>query len=234
MERLELIQKLIDSRGYSTYLEIGVLGGGVFFAVKCRRKIAVDPQFKFNWKGRLGETIRNPYNLNSDFHEITSDEFFAKEASGIFSKNKLDIALVDGMHEFRYALNDVNSCLSYLSDDGVIIMHDCNPLTEEAACSFVEWQQRNYEGYWNGDVWKVIHWLRQNRPDLEVFVADCDHGLGIITRKTGLIKSAPVQAKSAELLTYDDLDKNRVSVLNLQPASVLEVFIQNFQKTIHR
>src|SRR5690349_7456970 len=112
MERLELIQRMIDARRFSTYLEIDELGGGVFFPVKCFRKIAVDPQFRFNWKGKLGETIRNPYNLNASFYETRSDEFFAKDAPKVFAKRKLDIALVDGMHEFKYALNDVMNCLS--------------------------------------------------------------------------------------------------------------------------
>jgi hypothetical protein len=234
MERLDLIQRLIDTRGYSTYLEIGVLGGVVFFAVKCRRKIAVDPEFKLNWKGKLGEAVRNPYNLNSSFHEMKSDDFFEREASRIFLKSKLDIALVDGMHEFRYALNDVLNCLSYLNNNGVIIMHDCNPQTAEAASSFADWQRSSYEGYWNGDVWKVIHHLRQNKPELDVFVADCDHGLGVITPKTGLVNNRPIPSADPEFLTYEDLAKNREDLLNLQPASFLEKFIDNFQKTASR
>src|SRR4051812_2930959 len=111
VERQQVIQALIDKKEYKTYLEIGVLGGGVFFDIRCSRKIAVDPEFRFNWKGRLGETIRNPRNVAARYFEVTSDEFFAKKADDLFNRNKIDIALIDGMHEFDYVLNDVNNCL---------------------------------------------------------------------------------------------------------------------------
>src|SRR6185436_832014 len=81
MERLEVIQQVIRKRNLKTYLEIGVLGGHVFFKVNCRRKIAVDPHFKFNWRGRLGETIRNPDNMTARDFETTSDAFFERHAS---------------------------------------------------------------------------------------------------------------------------------------------------------
>ncbi len=232
MERQQVIQQLIDNRNYKTYLEIGVLGGYVFFGIKCSRKIAVDPEFRFNWRGRLGETIRNPYNINAKFFEATSDAFFEKDASSVFRQRKLEIALIDGMHEFDYVLNDVNNCLRYLSDNGVLILHDCNPLTPEAAVPFNAWKERGYSGHWNGDTWKVIPYLKKHRPDLDVFVADCDHGLGVISRNA----HATVSTDAARLpedvgreefrsMAYSDLEKHRKELLNLKPESHLAQFV---------
>ena len=225
MERQEAIQQLIDNRKYKTYLEIGVLGGFVFFGVKCSMKIAVDPEFKFNWKGRLGETIRNPYNINAKFFEVTSDQFFEKEARSVFKKRKLDIALIDGMHEFDYVLNDVNNSLHYLSDNGVLLLHDCNPETVEAEVPFNAWKERGYSGHWNGDTWKVIPYLRKHRPDLDVFVADCDHGLGVISKNKRPAVSTNDGREEFREMTYADLEKQRRELLNLKPESHLEQFV---------
>ncbi len=221
MDRLELIQTLIDNRRFRSYLEIGVLGGSVFFNVRCARKAAVDPAFKFNWKGRLGESLKHWDNLTAGYFEVTSDEFFEKHATRVFRDQRLDVVLVDGMHEFEFALRDVLHSLDHLSDDGVIIMHDCNPLSKEAEASFEEWQKRNYSGFWNGDVWKVIAYLLQARPDLDVFVADCDHGLGVITRNGKPHVETKADKSTFAKMTYEDLASRRTELLNLKPVDYL-------------
>jgi hypothetical protein len=226
MDRLQLIQALINKKKFKTYLEIGVLGGQNFFQVKCSKKIAVDPQFKFNRNGRIGQGFKNLQNFWASFYEIASDDFFKIKADKVFSQRKLDIALVDGMHEFEFALNDVINSLRYLSDGGVIIMHDCNPLSKEAASSFQEWKDRNFKGHWNGDVWKVITYLKNTRADLDVFVADCDHGLGIITKAKELRSDLQYPSfDDINNLTYQEFDNNRISLINLKPESYLEQFL---------
>jgi len=54
------------------------------------------------------------------------------------------------MHEYEFALRDVENTLKYLSDDGIIIMHDYNPVTKEEACPFEEWKAKGFKGQWNG------------------------------------------------------------------------------------
>lgn len=101
-----------------------------------------------------------------------------------------------------------------MQENGVIVMHDCNPQTAGAAGRFEEWET----GEWNGDVWRTIIHLRSQRPDLTVFVLDIDQGLGIVTRQkpdTMLdLTTAQIQA-----LTYDELVQNREKWLNLKPAA---------------
>jgi hypothetical protein len=225
IDRKKVIQTLIDKRGFQTYLEIGVFSGNVFFDVRCKRKIAVDPHFRFNWLGRLNRTARNPDNVGAKYFEVTSDEFFAKKSSDIFKNHNLDLALIDGMHEFDYVLNDVNNSLRYLSKNGVLVLHDCNPSTPEAETSYDIMIKTGYGGAWNGDTWKVIPYLLKHRPDLDVFVADCDHGLGIVTRKGETIQHVDAGRDEFRNMTYADLDRNRKGLLNLQPESYLAEFI---------
>ncbi len=216
MNRLEIVQMLLRQRKRNNYLEIGVFNGHIFFRIRSTFKLAVDPDFRFDKIRKTGKTILNPYNLYNQYFQKTSDDFFSQDAPTVLAEKKIDVALVDGMHDYDFALRDAENTLRYLSDDGVIVMHDCNPQTREAACSFAEWNARSFTGTWNGDVWKAILHLRSTRNDINVFVLDCDHGLGIVTRK----KPASMLSYTPEAInnfTYEDFNANREKWLNLKP-----------------
>ncbi|RRB04515.1 class I SAM-dependent methyltransferase [Larkinella rosea] len=211
LNRLDVIESLMRQKKLKNYLEIGVANGHIFFRVKSPFKLAVDPAFSFDRLRRIGKALINPANLANQYFEKTSDAFFAEDADRVIGKKPLQLALIDGMHEYQFALRDVENTLRYLSDDGVIILHDCNPLTPGAAVPYDEW----VEGQWNGDVWKTILHLRSQRPDLNVFVLDTDQGLGIVTRRKPetVLNFTPAQI---DALSYDDLAKNRAHWLNLK------------------
>ena len=214
MDRLDVILALMRQKNLKNYLEIGVENGHIFFRIKSTLKVAVDPRFLFDFSRRLGKSIINPYNFNNQYFEKTSDAFFAQDAQRVFAAKKLQLALVDGMHEYQFALRDVENTLNYMQEDGVIILHDCNPQTAGAAGRFEDWET----GEWNGDVWRTIIHLRSQRPDLTVFVLDTDQGLGIVTRQkpTSMLDFTPAQIQA---LTYDELVRNRQKWLNLKPAA---------------
>lgn len=210
-------------RGRKNYLEIGVFNGHIFFRIKSRTKIAVDPEFRFDIWRKLAKVVFNPYNVFNQYYSEKSDDFFRLHADDIFKSKKIEVALVDGMHEYSYALRDTENILKYLDDDGVIILHDCNPATRENAVSFNEWKEDGMKGEWNGDVWKAIVHLRSFRRDIDVFVADCDYGLGIITKR---------KPESILHFSQDEIDKfehadlaaNRKEWLNLKSPGYLKEY----------
>lgn len=211
------MQALHSQKKLKNYLEIGVFNGHIFFRMASNFKVAVDPEFQFDALRKIGKTILNPYNIFNQYFEKTSDAFFQEDAPRVFANKKVELSLIDGMHEYDFALRDIENTLRYLDKNGVIVIHDCNPLTKDAACSFAEWKARNFTGTWNGDVWKAILHLRSLRSDLNAFVLDCDHGLGVVTygapeRK---LSFTPDQIKQ---FTYEDFNKNRAEWLNLKPA----------------
>ena len=205
----------MEQRRLRNYLEIGVFNGVVFFRVKSSFKIAVDPEFAFDTARKVGKTIINPINLFNRYFEKTSDDFFLNDAPRVFAKKKIQLALVDGMHEYAFALRDVENTLQYLADDGVIIMHDCNPQTKEQAGTFDEWRRKG-SGDWNGDVWKAVLHLRSTRDDICVFVLDCDYGLGIVTKGKPESKLS-YTASVIEAFTFEDFKIHRQEWLNLKP-----------------
>lgn len=223
MDRLAIIQLLMKKKKLNNYLEIGVFNGHIFFRIKSDFKIAVDPEFRFDTLRKAGKILLNPYNLYNRYYPKPSDDFFRDDAPALLANKTIDISLIDGMHEYDYALRDIENTVEYLSDNGVIIVHDCNPLTAESACSFAEWSARDFSGTWNGDVWKALLHIRSQRKDLTAFVLDTDHGLGIIVKKPA-DRVLDFSAHQIEHLSYADFDRNREEWLGLRPGNYLYEF----------
>jgi hypothetical protein len=112
----------------------------------------------------------------------------------------------------------------------VIIVHDYNPASEAAhpALSFEHAESLNIPGFtgeWNGDAWKTIVYLRSSRRDLDVFVLDCDQGLGIIMKRKPE-NVLPHSPEEIQHLSYKDLDSNRKHLLNLKSQEYFHEFLQ--------
>ncbi len=225
MDREKVILTLMKKKHLANYLEIGVFNGHIFFRVKSTFKIAVDPEFRFDLLRKTGKLFLNPYNLFNKYFKKTSDSFFTENAPGLLADRKLEIALIDGMHEYTYALRDVENSLNYLSDHGVIVLHDCNPQVKDDSVSFEEWKERKFANTWNGDVWRTLLHLRSLRDDINVFTLDCDHGLGIVTFGK---PENPLNytLQEIEKFTFEDFYANRLSWINLKPA---DYFYEYFQ-----
>ena len=229
MNRTEVIQKILDKKKSPGYLEIGVDSGNNFFLIKARRKIAVDPNFTFSRKRKINWMFKNRHNLFAKYYRGTSDNYFASK----INSHRLDVAFIDGLHTYQQSLKDSINALSHLKDNGVIVVHDCNPPNEAAAYPAQSYDnaaslnQPGWTGIWCGDVWKSICILRSTRKDLKIFVLDFDFGLGIITRgeADNCLNLSP---QDIDRMTYKEFSQNRTELLNLRD----ENFFFEFLKTI--
>ena len=95
----------------------------------------------------------------------TSDEFF--EQCDVISElggKTLDLAFIDGMHQFEFALRDFINVEKHCSPDSIILIHDVYPMdVMSAARERASW-------FWSGDIWRLILILNKYRPDLTVNV----------------------------------------------------------------
>lgn len=228
MNRLEVIQAIIDRKKAKTYLEIGVEGGDVFLKVEASQKIAVDLKILITMKSRFRSILKNFSNISNKYYEMTSDVFF--ETKYDVFKCGFDVVFIDGLHTYEQSLKDVKNCLKLINEDGVIILHDCNPLSASAAYSANSWEEAaslkldGWTGEWSGDVWKTIAYLRSTQKELNIFVLDCNYGLGIITN--GIPEDMlNFSKKEIEKLAYDDLEKNRSQILNLKSTGYFNKFL---------
>ena len=201
--RTAIINHLINLYNYKSYLEIGVRDLRNFKKIKCKKKIGIDP---------------SPRKKEGDIYIQTSDEFFLKLNKNI----KFDIIFIDGLHLENQVDKDIINSLKHLTNNGKIIMHDCNPPTKFH-------QRENFEvdgkfPEWNGTTWRSFVKARMKNNNINMFVIDCDWGVGIIEKG---------QQKLIELeenFTYEYLEKNRANALNLM--SVNDFLIKYNNKKI--
>lgn len=235
MNRLAVIQKIIDTKRAKTYLEIGIHYGQVFFNVNVPMKFGVDPNFPFDVS--IDESGRRIFE-DGKLYQMTSDKFFSVFAPTDL-KDGLDVVFIDGLHTYKQSLIDVKNSLKFMNPSGVIIMHDCNPLSaataypveesiEEVLSLAKKWEIAGWNNCWNGDVWKALVHLRAEYDDLDIFTLDLDWGLGIIT--SGIAeRHALIDVDKISKLDYSFLEMNRKDILNLKHPKYLKNFCRRLR-----
>lgn len=186
MTRTEIINGLILKYDYKSYLEIGV---------------NTPAQPGYNWVG-IEIELKHGVDPNVDTtYRMTSDEFFENKIT-----QKYDIIFIDGLHIFEQVYRDIVNSIENLTDNGIIVVHDCNPVTE-----ITQRRERSSDA-WHGDVWKSIVKLRLENPDLDICTVDTDEGCGIIKKGTQTLLTV---SEDTNVYEYEFLSNNRKEALNL-------------------
>ncbi|MFO1418697.1 MAG: methyltransferase domain-containing protein [Methylotetracoccus sp.] len=139
-----------------SYLEIGIRRGDSLGLAR-RPAIAIDPCPHPEFQP--GADVR--------LFRMSSDDFFELEADRALT-DPVDLAFIDGMHLFEYALRDFIKIERRCSPTSVIVIDDVFPNSIEQA------QRERCTRCWTGDVWKLLQCLRNYRPDLVLVPIDTD------------------------------------------------------------
>jgi hypothetical protein len=177
MQRHDFLRRLHHVTAARNYLEIGVRDG-TSLALSRVPSIGIDPAFR----------ITRP--IRADVHLVreTSDAFFARRDplghlrsarnplknvrrgrplfGRYLGRPTLDLAFIDGMHLFEYALRDFMNVEKYAGWASAIAFDDMLPRNADEAA------RDRHTGAWAGDVYKVIPVLHKYRPDLTVIQVD--------------------------------------------------------------
>jgi len=165
----DVLRRLHELVGPRTYLEIGVeTGATLAFAKTSERVLGIDPDLSKLRRELLPPSARV-------FHE-TSDAFFARQTRAeLLGAHHVDLAFIDGMHLFEFALRDFVNVEAWSTPRSVIVLHDCLPLLPVTA------SRERRTKFWVGDVWKVVAILRRYRPELRIkIVATAPSGLCVV------------------------------------------------------
>lgn len=199
-KRYHIINYFARKRGCKTYLEIGTDTGRCLQRIECAERFGVDPNPKVE---------RPEWNLQ----RMTSDDFFAS------TDMKFDLVFIDGLHIAEQVVRDIFNSLQALNPQGVILLHDCNPPTEEAQLRDASLAKDGTR--WNGDVWKAIAYVRRFHPEILCRVVDTDEGIGVIIPADcdRLPKRSDADEQEAQTfidgLTWHELEQNRDQLLGL-------------------
>jgi hypothetical protein len=166
----ELLRRVHDTLRPRTYLEIGVEHGTTLaLAVHSQQVVGVDPVPRAPTR-ELPAVARL-------FH-TTSDEFFARHSrQDVFGAQPVELAFIDGMHWFEYALRDFCNVERWCTPGATVILHDCLPVMPVAA------ERERRTGFWVGDTWKALECLLRERPDLMISIVPCYPSGLVVIRK---------------------------------------------------
>lgn len=204
-ELLPLIHAHLRPR---TYLEIGVdTGRSITLARPETRAIGIDPEPK----------IEVPLGPRTSIVAATSDNYFAtRDVRAELEGLPIDLAFIDGMHRFEFALRDFINVERHASPASTVLIHDCYPLSRLTA------ERERQSTFWSGDIWRLILLLRKYRSDLRVAVlATAPTGLGVVR---GLDPTSRTLGERYEeivreflALDYSALDADKPGMLALYP-----------------
>lgn len=162
----EVLRRIHDILRPRTYLEIGVEHGTTLaLALHSQQVVGIDPVPR--------PPTRELPCATRLFH-TTSDAFFAQHSrEEIFGAEVVELAFVDGMHWFEYALRDFCNVERWCAPTSTVILHDCLPVAGIAA------SRERQTTFWVGDTWKALECLLHERPDLHISIVPC-HPSGLV------------------------------------------------------
>lgn len=158
MTRQDFLSEVHRAYQPASYFEIGI-GTGRSLGLSRTRTIAVDPAFK----------IKSEIRCDIQVVKATSDDFFAQDkALTHFRDGRIDLAFVDGLHLFEFALRDFMNVERHAAWTSVIVVDDVLPR------NVAEASRERSTTAWAGDVFKLPDVLGVYRPDLLVLSLDTD------------------------------------------------------------
>jgi len=183
MPYLDFLGELHTRLRPRTYLEIGVRNGDSLARSRPQsRSVGIDPEF----------LVKAPLRGTVSLERTTSDDYFARPDATDWLGGEIELAFIDGMHLFEFALRDFINVEKHCTWSSVIVFDDMFPRTVDEAA------RDRHTSAWTGDVFHMQDVLRTYRPDLTVLVAD--------THPTGLLLVTGLDPSSTVLdAAYDEI-----------------------------
>jgi hypothetical protein len=204
----QILKRIHEAVQPRTYLEIGVAQGDSLRLARAPTiAIGVDP----------APQLSAPLAPNHRVFAETSDAFFAShdvraELGGL----PLDLAFIDGMHQFEFALRDFANVERLSTPQSTILIHDCYPLDRVTA------EREQLRHFWSGDIWRLLVLLKKVRPDLSLHtIATAPTGLAVVRNldpgSRVLLERHDALCREFLALDYSWLEDDMAGKLNLFP-----------------
>lgn len=177
---IELLKAIQVWTGPKLYLEIGIRNGKSLSLAR-GDAVGVDPM----------PDITFPLGHQTRVFTETSDGFFRDGSARVLNR-PVDLAFIDGMHLYEFALRDFMNVERACAPGALVMMDDIFPNHPAQARRLRE------TNVWMGDVWRVLPALAQLRPDLLLVAVD--------TYPSGLLLVAGLNPEDDTLWrSYNDL-----------------------------
>ncbi len=178
--KFHLMNELARFHGYRSVLEISTAASGFTFDQLDRSL--------FDVCHRLSYLTADDWTDGAPVHYRSRDRDTSECLSQIRAQGlRYDIVFIDACHEYGSTRRDMNDALSLVTDNGIIVLHDCLP-PDEIYCA----PQRGEAFDWCGVTYKAYLDVLLEREDLWYCTVDTDVGCGMIrsSRKNRLYRRA--------------------------------------------
>lgn len=213
VRRWEVVQSLVDLFDEPRYVEVGVNKGNTFRHISAAFKVAVDPNFLFDWEGE-----KRKHGPSTEYHQVTSDVYFG---SIVDADQQFDVIYLDGLHTFEQTLRDLTNALAHLAPNGVILIDDVRPPTYHASLPDhshylkVRSHVKDPKAAWMGDVYRLIWFIDTFYQSLSYATVSNNHGQAVVWRER---RAAVTERSAADVATlpFESVVLSR-EVLRLKP-----------------
>ena len=215
--------KALHQNIYKGYFEIGSRTGDSL-ALSQSPSIAIDPFFQLK-KDPIGK---------KDFCLIfqeTSDSFFENTLPK-FSNLNCQLAFIDGMHLFEFALRDFINLAKISSKEALFLFHDAIPWSYQMTTRDNKALGRNEA--WTGDIWKLIPILMDIGMEENIkLLTSAPSGLLAILNPGKKIIDKLEESYDTICSNWLDVELNQERLLDLYQRNIFikpEIYLQTLEK----
>lgn len=211
--KYDIINYLGKEYNYSSFLEISSFSTGhaydkVSDTIFNKELFMYIPTESYGQKMSRRDTTEKP---------ITYQEGLTK-----FKDRKFDVVFVDPWHTFEQSKLDIENAFELVSDNGIIVIHDCAPLVPGLVGDYKR-------GSWCGQTYEAFIDFNINHPNTQTFVVNLDYGCGIIKKNS--TRQPPYKLENnltlKDVAEWNYFDKNRKKLLNLINADEFKKMFTN-------
>jgi hypothetical protein len=167
--KADIINFLAEVRPYRRYLEICTPTSGGRYVEIDRSKYQTCHRLMYQCP--IGFSDGNNIDFRSP--DLKLDDCIQQ----IHAKNlQYDVVFVDAFHEYETSLRDLRIAVGLIDEGGAVVVHDCNPPSEDVACPHF------IPSAWAGVTYKSYLDFVISREDLVYVTVDTDWGCGVIRR----------------------------------------------------
>jgi hypothetical protein len=221
MNKSDIINLLGRKHGFSSYLEICTPTTGWRYAQIDRRQYRARCRLMYRCRPGASHTGGIDYPVFGDSADSALTELYQ-------ANRRFDAVLVDPWHSYGSSIRDMELAFQLLSEQGVMVVHDCSPPSPRSA-------DPSYRpGQWCGETYAAFIDFTEGRPDIEFYTVDTDFGCAVVRRQPSAAAPPIVDAPGREARArWQDLeggqesrfrffDSRREDLLNL---SSVETFL---------
>jgi len=168
--KADISNLLGQTNGYTSYLEVASRNTGHEFASVSDEIFTNKQRLLYDIPENYSDNL--PINYASD--DLTGESCFEEI---IESSQTFDVVFVDPYHSYESSIHNLESGFKLLNTDGVMVVHDCNPPSEEVAST----TQRGR--YWCGLTYLAFLHFVQQHQEAEYCVVNTDWGVGLVFKK---------------------------------------------------